>query len=357
MIHCTPTIDSTLKAKLAELDDLRTSLGREVAQPRPWNGLLRREAAIDAVTSSTSIEGFRTDASTASALVSGEASPSDDSSEQAIACYAHAMNHIVAMSDDPNFQWFDRVILDLHFDACSFQKLASPGRWRTGSVYITASDGSVKFTAPEAAAVPPLMSEIVEWLRNGDLEQHVIVRAAMAHLHVVSVHPFRDGNGRVSRLVQSLVLAREGLLSPEFCSIESFLASNTIEYYNQLHLVQSPSYDPSIDARSWIEFCIDAHIETAKLRIELIERASKRWSKIETIVEERGWPDRYAIALEQSFHEGSDRKRLMAESGVALPTANADFKRLVDSGLLDQEKSGRNVTYFASAALRALLGE
>jgi Fic family protein len=42
----------------------------------------------------------------------------------------------------------------------------------------------------------------------------------MAHLHVVSVHPFRDGHGRISRIIQSLVLARDGLLTPEFSSIE-----------------------------------------------------------------------------------------------------------------------------------------
>ena len=67
------------------------------------------------------------------------------------------------------------------------------------------------------------MDEVVEWLEHGDLDAHVAVRAAMAHLHVVSVHPFRDGNGRISRIVQSLVLARQGLLAPEFSSIEEYL--------------------------------------------------------------------------------------------------------------------------------------
>ena len=59
------------------------------------------------------------------------------------------------------------------------------------------------------------MLEVAEWLEHGDLDAHIVVRAAMAHLHAVSVHPFRDGNGRISRILQSLVLARSGLLAPE----------------------------------------------------------------------------------------------------------------------------------------------
>ena len=71
------------------------------------------------------------------------------------------------------------------------------------------------------------MAEVVDWLENEDLDSHVVVRGAMAHLHAVSVHPFRDGNGRISRIAQSLVLAREGFVSPEFGSIEEYLGERT----------------------------------------------------------------------------------------------------------------------------------
>lgn len=69
---------------------------------------------------------------------------------------------------------------------------------------------------PDRNDVQALMAEVVSWLEESDLDVHPVVRAAMAHLHVVSVHPFRDGNGRISRVLQSLALAREGLVSPEF---------------------------------------------------------------------------------------------------------------------------------------------
>src|SRR2546428_3570187 len=112
------------------------------------------------------------------------------------------------------------------------------------------------------------MAEVVDWLGNGDLDADVVVRAAMAHLHTVSVHPFRDGNGRISRIVQSLVLAREGLVSPEFASIEEYLGAHTPEYYRVLQSVQGGRYEPERDATEWIAFCIEAHLAQARQRLE-----------------------------------------------------------------------------------------
>src|SRR5207237_1262448 len=127
--------------------------------------------------------------------------------------------------------------------------------------------------------------EVVDWLEAGDLGAHVVVRAAMAHLHVVSVHPFRDGNGRISRITQSLVLAREGLLSAEFASIEEYLGQHTPDYYRVLQEVQGGSYQPERDPTPWVAFCIQAHLAQARVRLEQIEQAGRRWSHLEQIAQ------------------------------------------------------------------------
>ena len=93
------------------------------------------------------------------------------------------------------------------------------------------------------------MQEVTTWLAGGDQDAHLIVRAAMAHLHIVSAHPFLDGNGRISRIVQSLVLARGGLLAPEFVSIEEYLGNNTQAYYAALEEVQQAPTSPSVTPR------------------------------------------------------------------------------------------------------------
>src|SRR4051794_5863717 len=249
MIYATPRISEVLEERLTQLDELRTELGHETSRPSPWLETLRRQVRALSVESSVSIEGYDVPANEAAAIVEGAQSfDGDDENRMAVACYARAMDHVGVLAMDPVYEWRDRVILDLHFDACYFQRDKSPGHWRTGPIAVTGPGGRVAYQAPDGEKVVLLMGEVVEWLAAGDPDAHVVVRAAMAHLHVVSVHPFRDGNGRISRIVQSLVLAREGLLAPEFASIEQYLAENTPEYYSILQAVQGGRYQPERDA-------------------------------------------------------------------------------------------------------------
>jgi Fic family protein len=196
------------------------------------------------------------------------------------------------------------------------------------------------------------MTATAEWLEDGDLDAHVIVRAAMAHLHVVSVHPFRDGNGRISRIAQSLVLARDGLLSPEFSSIDEYLGHNTQQYYAVLRQVQGGSYQPERDAGAWVRFCVTAHIAQARQRLEQIAEATTRWATLERLVERRGWPDRLVIALEQSLLDGAERAAYATEAEISPATASSDLRRLLDAGLVIQVGRTRSTRYVASDELR-----
>ncbi len=353
MIYATPPIAPALQGQLDELTGLRAALGSEVKTRSRWMGSLRREVRASSIESSTSIEGFSVSPEEALALANGrDVADHDQGNRQAVACYARAMDHVGTMGIDPSFRWVDRVILDLHFDACCFQRDRDPGLWRVGPVGVTASDGSLEYEGPDGAQVVALMDEVVAWLAGGDLAADVVVRAAMAHLHLVSVHPFRDGNGRVARIVQSLVLAREGLAAPEFFSIEEYLGSHTHEYYAALREAQGGSYRPDRDASGWVSFCVDAHLAQAKQRLAQIEAAAARWASLEGVIEARNWPDRLAIALEQSLVGGTERSKYGEEAGVSPATASADFRRLLDAGLVERRGRGRNIGYAASKLLR-----
>lgn len=343
-----------LDPRLAEFDDMRRQLGDRAGAAGRWLGSLRRQWRAASAESSIEIEGFRVPEDERVAVTAGEAVPDpSDEDRMALSCYGRAMDHVGAMSDDPVFRWVDRVILDLHFDVCYFQKDKAPGRYRRAGIEVTnPRGGAPAYIGPPHTDLPKLMGEVVRWLERGDPEAHVAVRAAMAHLHIVSVHPFLDGNGRISRVVQSLVLAREGLLAPEFVSIEEYLARNTEAYYAVLQKVQGGSYQPDRDALPWVEFCVHAHIEQATRRLEQLADASARWTALEEIVDQRGWPDRLVIALEQSLFGGVDRATYTAEADVAAPTASIDLRRLVDADLVVQQGRGRSTRYVASDALR-----
>ncbi|HEX7292016.1 MAG TPA: hypothetical protein VF250_12895 [Conexibacter sp.] len=150
------------------------------------------------------------------------------------------------------------------------------------------------------------------------------------------------------------MLARDGIVSPEFASIEEYLSTHTADYYEALRRVQGRGvYDPTRDARSWVMFCVDAHLEQARQRLAQIEQAGERWGRLERLVEERGWPDRLVIALEQALIGGTDRSRYVAEADVAAVTATGDLRRLLDAGLLVSRGGGRSTRYVPSDALRA----
>jgi Fic family protein len=357
VLYTTPKLTRALDARLRELDELRRQLGEGTYGPEPWLGQLRRQVRASSIESSVSIEGFTVPAGEAAALVAGDKQPpADDENRLAVASYARAMDHVGIMSIDPGFSWSERVILDLHFDACYFQRDNLPGLFRTGPIYVTSpGEGPPAYEGPPAQQVPTLMAEVADWLQNGDLDTHVVVRAAMAHLHVVSVHPFRDGNGRISRIVQSLVLAREGLISPEFSSIEEYLGHHTQQYYAVLRQVQAGSYQPERDAAPWVRFCVTAHIEQARQRLAQIGQAATRWATLERLVEARRWPDRLVIALEQSLFDGVERASYAAEADISLATATSDLRRLVDAGLVTQLGRTRSTRYVASDDLRRLI--
>jgi Fic family protein len=357
MIFQVPRVDTKLRAQLADFDLLRDRLESNAGGAGRWLGALRRQWRAASAESSIEIEGFHVPADETVALTSGtEPADPGDEDRTALSGYARAMDHVGVMADDPTFRWDQRVVLDLHFDACYYQKGKGPGQYRRRGIEVTGPTGEPPaYVGPPAEQVPALMSEVVEWLDRGDPDAHLVVRAAMAHLNVVSVHPFSDGNGRISRILQSLVLARGGLLAPEFVSIEEYLGRNTGAYYATLQAVQGGRYQPERDATSWVRLCVAAHLEQARLRLRQLADASARWACLETLVEQRGWPDRLVIALEQSFFAGTDRATYAAEADVSTATASNDLRRLVDAELIASRGRGRSTRYIAGERLRAAL--
>ena len=133
------------RGQLDELAELREALGQEVRTPARWMGSLWWEARATSIDASTSIEGLNVSPAEALALTSHSGTADhDDESRQAVSCYARAMDHVGTMASDPVFPaGSDRVILDLHFDACYFQRDKGPGLWRTGPIGVTGSDGGL----------------------------------------------------------------------------------------------------------------------------------------------------------------------------------------------------------------------
>ena len=263
------------------------------------------------------------------------------------------MDRVAVLAEDRHFVWSPQTMLDLHFLVCHPQPEAGPGRLRDRPVIVTRGLGRDPYRPPASDEVPALVGEVAKWLTSGDLSRHPVVRAAMAHLNLVSIHPFRDGNGRLARIVQSLVLAKEGLLRPELVSIEPYLGRHTREYYAILEEVQGPVFDPHRDASAWVEFCIEAHVFEATERRRWLEIAYARHDICEELARKQAYPERFVIALDQALLglplTNADYRR---EADIAGPTATQDLQRLRRDGWLEQEGGGRSIRYVAGAKLK-----
>src|SRR5262245_7951784 len=138
MIFRTPPITDALGRRLAELDELRTRLGEQAGAAGPWLGTLRRQWRASSAESSIEIAGFHVPEGETLAIASGAEPPDPtDEDRMALSSYARAMDHVGVMADDLAFTWVERAILDLHFDACYFQKDKGPGRYRQGGIEVT----------------------------------------------------------------------------------------------------------------------------------------------------------------------------------------------------------------------------
>ena len=354
-LFATPPKSKTLETRLTKLDELRRYLAQHLGDSaEPWTGALRRLAAAEATVGSTSIEGYGTSLEDTVEILAGRhPAKTDEETQRIIAAYGQAMDRTAVLAEDPRFEWSPQTIVELHFLVCHPQAAAQPGRLRDGAVIVNRGTAREPYRPPAPAAVPGLVNELTRWLSAGDLSRHPVVRGAMAHLNLVSIHPFRDGNGRVGRVVQSLVLAREGLLRPELVSIEPYLGRHTREYYAVLEEVQGPSFDPGRDASSWVEFCIDAHVSEATERRLWLEVAYARHDFCEDLAREQGYPARMVIALDHALLglpiTNADYRR---EAGIASPTAVQDLQRLRHDAWLEQQGGGRSVRYVAGRKLQ-----
>ncbi|MEU5643367.1 Fic family protein [Streptomyces milbemycinicus] len=141
----------------------------------------------------------------------------------------------------------------------------------------------------------------------------------MAHLNLVKIHPWSDGNGRMSRSLQTLLIARDGVLAPEFSSIEEWLGmpGNTWEYYKVLRTVGGPVWSPQRETLSWIKFNL------------------LRWTQLMEAAEQQGITERQVTALHEVAMVGRVRRsRYEKAEGLNTQQATRDLQALTKAELL-----------------------
>lgn len=358
MIFATPRLVPEEEAVVRKIDELRASLRYSLQTPKLWTGFLRRDLAARAIQGSNSIEGYRVSLDEAVAVVEGEEIEKPEETRLAVEGYRLALTYVLRLADDAFVTVNEELIRSLHYMLISHDADKHPGRWRPGPIYVRREPtGEIVYDGPDAKAVPGLMGELVQQLAGADESVPTLVHAAMAHLNLVMIHPFSDGNGRMARALQTLVLAREGVLSPQFNSIEEYLgaAGNTERYSAVLAEVGAGSWHPERDARPWIRFCLAAHLQQAVTVERRMRETARLWDELEAELARHKLNERMINALYEAavgLTVKASRYRELAD--VSALVASRDLAALVREGLLTPIGERRGRTYVASESLRAI---
>jgi Fic family protein len=360
-VYITPKLQPVEAEVLGMIEELRNQLRNYVnLEPRRWYGTLRRMSFARAVQGSNSIEGYDASLDDVIAAVDDEPTLSaDEETRLALNGYRDAMTYVLQIAQDPTAKVDAGLLKSLHFMMLKHRLDKNPGRWRPADIYIVReSTGEQTYEGPSADVVPELVAAMIEELEGSDAP--VLARAAMAHLNLVMVHPFRDGNGRMARALQTLILAREEIRAPVFSSIEEYLGRNTESYYEVLGNVGEGRWNPQNDARPWLRYCLRAHYYQARTQLRRVQETERLYEACAEIATRNGLPERTTGALAEVAYglrlTHSTYKMIMemtAGETVSGITASRDLKSLVDAQLVQPVGRTRGRYYVAEPILLA----
>jgi Fic family protein len=355
-VYTAPPLRNEDEVVLGEIHQMRKDLRHVLRTPRRWEGSLRRSALARNIQGSNSIEGYDVAEDDAAAAIDGEEPFS--AGEQTfleIAGYRQALGYVLAMSD-ADYATFDTSELRaMHYMMLGHDLGKSPGRYRKGPIYVhDERNDRVVHEGPEAADVPALMEALGASLHTGHGSDPV-VRSAMAHLNLVMIHPFSDGNGRMARALATLVLTRSDIGEPEFSSIEEWLGANTDDYYSALAHTGHGYWQPRDDAHLWLAFSLRAHHMQAQTVARRVDEAAATWVELDRLAIGHGLPDRaidamFDAVLGYRVRRGGYLKRTQ----VTEQTATRDLAALTSAGVLTPHGNGRGRYYAAGQPLQAI---
>ncbi|TNM41900.1 Fic family protein [Nocardioides albidus] len=355
-LFATPDPDLEDQQAIGEIHETRASLADYLRAPKRWNGLLRRTSTARAIQGSNTIEGYTVSEEDAVAAVDDEPPLSaDDATWLEIIAYRRVLTYVLNVATEPGFVIDEAVLRSMHFMLLDHDLSKTPGRYRTKEIFVRDDKRGVNvYAGPDGDLVPELMRSLSESLSTPTADDP-LVRGAMAHLNLVMIHPFRDGNGRMARALQTMVLAQDQVVEPTFSSIEEWLGNNTQDYYDVLAATGHGAWNPGNDATLWVKFNLRAHHMQAQTMRRRFDEAEIQWRKIDELVAEHRLNDRIGAAL----FDALIGLRVTRPSYVKLTelderTATRDLVSAANIGLLEARGERRGRHYVAGEPLRRI---
>ncbi|PPT98763.1 cell filamentation protein Fic [Xanthomonas arboricola pv. guizotiae] len=194
--------------------------------------------------------------------------PVDDVEE--VFNYVAALNHGLRRLRKDDFPLSLRLIREMHALLLQGGRGAGkqPGEFRRSQVWVGgASPALAHFVPPPPDALPDVLSALEQFLHAPQGQMPPLVKAALAHVQFETIHPFSDGNGRLGRLLITLILCSEGVLREPSLYLSLYFKRRRADYYDRLNAVRLNG-----DWEGWLGFFLDGVAETAQQAVDTAQR-------------------------------------------------------------------------------------
>ncbi|MBF0342352.1 MAG: Fic family protein [Magnetococcales bacterium] len=338
-------ITPTMLALIAEIDEFKGAwrvLG--TLAPERLNAL-RRVATIESIGSSTRIEGSRlSDRDVEHLLANLEIKSFTTRDEQEVAGYAEVMELIFNAWQDIHLT--ENHVRQLHRDLLSYSEKDAwhRGNYKTASNSVAAFDHAgrqvgIVFETATPFDTPRLMAELVDWIQevreSGRL--HPLLMIGVFVVVFLEIHPFQDGNGRLSRILTTLLLLKAGYTYVAYSSLESVIEQSKEGYYLALRKTQGTIRFEMPNWQPWIEFFLQTLQRQKRLLAAKMEREKLL---IATLPE---------LAVQIIDHVRNHGRVTMGDmirsTGTSRNTLKDHFRRLVAQGYLAHHGTGKGSWY------------
>jgi Fic family protein len=330
---------------IAELDEFKGAW-RALGTLAPERlSALRRVATIESIGSSTRIEGSKlSDREVEKLLANLEIKSFHSRDEQEVAGYAETMELI--------FQSWQEITLtenhvkQLHRDLLKYGEKDAPhrGEYKTQPNSVAAFDETgtqitIVFETATPFDTPRLMNEVVGWAREllESRELHPLLVIAIFVVVFLEIHPFQDGNGRVSRILTTLLLLRAGYAYVPYSSLESVIEHSKEGYYLALRQTQATIRTDTPNWQPWVLFFLRALQQQMKRLAKKVEREKIVLSAI---------PELSVKILEYAREHGRVTiGDIVTLTGTSRNTLKQHFRQLLEKGHLVMHGRGRGAWY------------
>lgn len=313
---------------------------------------VRKEALL-----SSQIEGTQSSFSDLLLFVQGEMPgvPLDDVRE--VSSYVAALDHGLTRLRE-GFPLSGRLIREVHGVLLRSGRGLDrdPGEFRRSQNWIGGTrPGNAQFVPPPHTEVADAMADLERFLNERDDGVPLLARAALAHVQLETIHPFLDGNGRVGRLMITLLLCDAGVLREPMLYLSLYLKRHRARYYELLDLVRRDG-----DWEAWLEFFVEGVLEAAQSAVATAVRLTELFASDRTRIEAAaGRRAGSTLRIHEALKSRPIRSipDLASTAGLSYPAANAAMDVLIGLDVARELTGRKRDRLYAYAPYIAVLEE